>query len=266
MDSYNPEKKKNRNIAVAVVLVSVLVILMGVFVFLLVGYINSIKNDELSTDAQPVSVLDIVDADSDTGAIETKEVTNPSTNLFDMIFVLNGVEYQFPFKTSDLLANGWSFVDETDADVSVSYGDFESGILVSGNNIIRFCAYNPSTADTKVVDCYVGSVSPVIVGNFILPCNISLHKSTRFDTASAYGMPNSESGDVRWYYGQIDEFELVAEQSNIEMMYNQTPLIQVKYDENCEKTGSNDNDIVKYIELEWFDLDAEAKYAERSGK
>ncbi len=266
MDNNNPAKKKSKNVIVAVVLVSILAILIGVFVFLLSGYLKSVKDDELSVDAQPVEALDIVDAGSDTGALEAKEITNPSNNLFDMIFVLNGVEYQFPLKTSDFLANGWSFVDETKADEMVVYGEYKSCILVSGSNIIRVCSYNPSSEDTKTVDCYVGSVSPIVVNSFILPCNITLHKSTRFDTASAYGMPNSNSGDVRWYYGEPDKYVLGASESTIELMYNQTPLIQVKYDENCEKTGSDDNDIVKYIELEWYDLDVEAKYAERSAE
>lgn len=241
-----PKKKKTAIIIVAVVLA----VLLAVFVFFLVKYLDHVKNGPAEVPEDLVKVAEAVAVE------EAPEITNSADSLDDMVFVINNVEYQFPIKFEEFIANGWDSQYETDKDYVLKAGETVSVRVYCGEKEMVLDMFNPTKKGMKLSECFVGSINPVWV-DVILPGNIKTYESTRREVKDALGMPDSDSYHIWWHYGEIDDGAFIANE-------NKTPYIELKFDDNT-KDKPKDGDLLKYVRIQWYDPDAAEKYEDKGG-
>lgn len=244
-----PQKSKKNKIVI-IILSVIVAVLAAAFVYFLVGYLNQVSN---GASAENVTLID-------TGNVALKkspEITNPSDSLDDMLFVINGEEYQFPLKLEDFTENSWETMNEDDKDRIIPAGEYTYARLYCGEKEMVLAFYNPTEKDAPIEDCYVGRIEPIWV-DVILPGNITTHKSTRLEVKEALGMPNSDSTHTYWHYGEETEDNMFINYA----LNNESPYITLKFDEECYENGAKDDDVLKYVDIQWFDPDVESKQNE----
>jgi|GEM_PF-4333161 len=233
----------------AALIIAVLVLVFGIF---LVKYLKAADSGEKNTQ------IEFVEAEGEVE--EAKEATNPSTSLEDMLFVINGVEYQFPLKIDDFTSNGWKMNSDDIAETVVEAQKTHYFSLTCGDSRISVGVFNPTEKKQKVIDCYIGEIS-VKWADVVLAKNITPHKSTRKEIKEAYGMPNSTSSHVYWRYGEFSKNTFLTYDSQ-----NAETIVTLKFHDDCSKNGSKDGDLLMFVKIQWYDPDVQKKYAERSGE
>lgn len=239
-------KKNQKNRVIILSVAVILGVAVGILVFMLIKYFTNGGDVPSQTEFEEMD-----------GVVEEqfKAVTNPSTSLNDLVFVLEGVEYRFPLQVKDLLADGWT-LDDYNSKVTVESGQKESVYLVCGNSLIDVDIYNPSNKDMSIEECYVGELG-VKWADVVLPCNICPGVSTRLDIKKAYGMPEEHLEHVLWYYGELDE-----DNEDLFLSYpvnNEKPVITLKFSEDCAEDGPKDGDLLLYADIQFFDPQAHTK-------
>lgn len=252
-----PPKKKKKHTAAFVILTLIFTVVLGVFAFYFIKYTTEVKKVPEPVSA-PVGLVNVNSENAQVGDIQ--EITNDSQSVYDMTFIIGGVKYSLPMKLSDFQADGWIYNDTDYNKKTVPAGETKMIMLHLGEYSIDVTLFNPTSSDLSPEECFIGEISSTWA-EFILPKNITTHKSTRADIIEAYGNPDSEYLNIYMYYGYSQNEFAFYEYP----MDSTVPAITFKFDEDCYSNGAKDTDVLKYVNIQWYDPDVVTKYNERSG-
>lgn len=252
-----PQKKKlSKNAVAGIIITCVFAVILSVFAFYLIRYSTEVKKAPEAASA-PADLVTVNDNEASVG--EVKEADNSSESLEEMVIVIGGVEYQFPLKISDFTANGWIHSDTEFVLNPLAPNETKTITLNLGEDSMDVVLFNPTSSTLEITECFIAEISSNWV-DFILAKNITTHTSTRAEIIEAYGTPAQGSNDVYLYYGNVDDFVLDYP------IKSTTPIVTLKFDENCVENGAKDTDVLLYVNVQWYNPDVEELYGERSAE
>ncbi len=179
---------------------------------------NADKNDSDNN----VSAQKIVNDDGEEFIVDTSvkgTIKEGAASIHDSKVVLNGKEYNFPIKISDLIADGWHFSENQVAedDVAPETLALTNGVYLfsaNGDEITIRSVYNELSEAAPIEDCLAAGIKIDAESeddiDFVYPGGITKDSSAA-DVLSIFGDPN-KTNDFDYGYN-LDE-QLSYENNN----------------------------------------------------